>query len=128
MASPFTKANIKNMAYYFDDERIGIISKNTATGEWDSIDTTITPTDNNYLQIYYHSRYNTVNALTQDINVDIGIPPGMQTALIYYVKYRIAEDENDLRMSGYYWKKFMIKVKQYPYRKSGVRGISPYPI
>ena len=128
MASPFTKASIKQFAYYFDDERIALVKENNTNGEYDSINTSISPVDNNYLQIYYHARYNTITDLTQHINTDIGLPPGLSTALVYYVKYRLAEDENDLRLAGYYWKKFQIKIKQYPYRKSGVRGIKPYSI
>ena len=128
MASPFTKDKIKKMSYYFDDERIAIVEQSGTSGELDSISTPISDTENVYLQIYYHSRYNTVNSLTQDINTDIGISPGLQTALVYYVKYRIAEDNNDLRMAGYYWKKFTIKIKQYPYRKSGTRGIKLFNI
>ena len=82
MASPFTKSDLKDMAYYFDDERIAVVKKNKTTGEF----------------------------------------------IVYYIKYRLAEDENDLRLAGYYWKKFQIKIKQHPYRKSGVRGIKPYAI
>ena len=128
MASPFTKSDLKDMAYYFDDERIAVVKKNKTTGEFDSIDESITPTENNYLQIYFHARYNNVNNLEQHINNDIGLPSGLQTAIVYYIKYRLAEDDNDLRLAGYYWKKFQIKIKQHPYRKSGVRGIKPYAI
>lgn len=128
MASPFNQTNIKNLAYYFDDERIAIVQKSTITGEYDTLDTNVSPNDNDYLQIYYHARYNDITSLTQDVNTDIGLSPGLSTALVYYVKYRLAEDENDLRLAGYYWKKFQIKIKQYPYRKSGQRGIKPYAL
>ena len=128
MASQFTKTELKDMAYYFDDERLALVKKNKTTGEYDSIQESITPVSNNYLQIYYHARYNEINSLEQHINNDIGLSPGLHTAVIYYVKYRLAEDENDLRLAGYYYKKFMVKIKQYPYRKSGTRGIKPYGI
>ena len=128
MASPFTKAQIKGIAYYFDDERIAIVKQNDATGEWDSIQDTIIPDPNTYLQVYYHARYNEVIGLEQDVNVDIGLSPGLQTALVYYIKYRIAEDDGDLRMAGYFYNRFLKKIKQYPYRMDGKRGIQMYGI
>lgn len=128
MASPYSEENIQDMAYYFDDERIAIVKRNRLSGDWDTIDTTFSDTDNDYLQIYYHSRYNPINSLTQDINSDIGLPAGLHTALVYYVKYRLAEDGNDLRKAGYYYNRFLAKIKQYPYRKSGKRGIQTYKL
>ena len=127
MASSFTKSDLKDMAYYFDDERLALVKQSKISGEFDSINETVTA-NNNYLQIYYHAKYNNVNNLEQHINNDIGLPSGLHTAIVYYVKYRLAEDDNDLRLAGYYWKKFTIKIKQHPYRKSGVRGIKPYAI
>ena len=82
MASQFTKTDLKDMAYYFDDERLALVKKNKITGEFDSIQETITPASNNYLQIYYHARYNEINSLEQHINNDIGLSPGLHTAVM----------------------------------------------
>jgi len=127
MASPYSKAQIQSIAYYFDDERIAIVKK-SGSGEWDSIQDDITPDPNDYLQVYYHARYNTITGLENDINSDVGLSPGLQTALVYYVKYRIAEDDGDLRMAGYFYNRFLKKIKQYPYRMAGKRGIQMYGI
>lgn len=123
MASPYSEEKINDLAYYFDDERIAIVKKNVTSGDWDTIDDAFDNADNSYLQVYYHSRYNSITSLTQDINSDIGLPAGLHTALVYYAKYRLAEDNNDLRKAGYYYNRFLAKIKQYPYRKSGKRGI-----
>lgn len=128
MPSPFSEEKIKDLAYYFDDERIAIVKKNVTSGDWDTINDIFDVADNNYLQVYYHSRYNSINSLTQDINSDIGLPAGLHTALVYYVKYRLAEDGNDLRKAGYYYNRFLAKIKKYPYRKSGKRGIQLYKL
>ena len=41
--SPFKKNTIRNdMAYYFDDDRLALIEKNSTTGEWKSISTSVT--------------------------------------------------------------------------------------
>lgn len=128
MASPFSEEKIKDLAYYFDDERIAIVKKNVTSGDWDTIDDVFDVANNNYLQIYYHSRYNSITSLTQDINSDIGLPAGLHTALVYYAKYRLAEDNNDLRKAGYYYNRFLSKIKKYPYRKSGKRGIRTFKL
>ena len=138
-SSPFKKDHIRNnMAYYFDDENIAIVEKNssddnaTNKGEWQSIKTTISPNTTvvdgdtvelHRLNITYHSRYISVTGLEQDINVDIGLKYGLHLALLDYLRARLHEDAGDIARSNYYYGKFRERIKKYPYRKSGVRGI-----
>ena len=130
-SSPFTKDKIRTqMAYYFDDDRIAIIQKNSTTGEWDSISETTTndaDTDLDHrLRIHYHSRYTKVSGLEQDINTDIGLKYGLHLALIDYIRARLSEDSNEEQKAMYYYSKFNDRIKKYPYRKSAVRGIQLY--
>jgi hypothetical protein len=130
-SSPFKKDHIRNnMAYYFDDENIAIVEKDS--GEWQSIKTTISPNtsvvdgntvEHHRLNITYHSRYKSVAGLEDDINIDIGLKYGLHLALLDYLRARLHEDAGDIARSNYYYGKFRERIKKYPYRKSGVRGI-----
>lgn len=134
-SSPFKKDHIKNnMAYYFDDENIALVERNssdnnaTNKNEWQSIKTTVSPNkigdeEQHRLNITYHSRYVLVERLEQDINVDIGLKYGLHLALLDYLRARLHEDAGDIARSNYYYGKFRERIKKYPYRKSGVRGI-----
>ena len=129
--SPFTKEDTrKNLAYYFDDDQIAVIQKNSSSGEWASITSATANADGDRMRIHYHSRYTEITddtaGLEKDINVDIGVKYGLHLALIDYVRARLAEDDGDLQRSNNYYRNFKQKVKQYPYRKSAVRGIQPY--
>ena len=60
-SSPFSKDHIrKNLAYYFDDERIAIVERNgtgDSSGEWKSIQSSSTAADGDRLRLHYHARY-----------------------------------------------------------------------
>jgi hypothetical protein len=129
--SPFKKNTVRNnMAYYFDDDRLALIEKNSTTGEWKSISTSVTNDADKDLDhrmvVHYHSRYTSVTGLEQDLNTAINLKYGLHLALLDYVRARIMEDQNDMQKANYYYQKFKKRVKQYPYRKSAVRGINPF--
>ena len=126
-SSPFTRDKIRNdMSYYFDDDRIAILQRNSTTGELDSITETTAEADGERLRIHYHARYTAIAGLEDDLNTDVGLKYGLHLALLDYVRARIMEDMGDIEKSSYYLAKFRRMVKQYPYRKSSVRGIHPY--
>ena len=78
------------------------------------------------MRLHYHSRYGTITDLESDLNVEIGVKYGLHLALLDYVRARIMEDEKDEQKAAYYYNKFAKRIKQYPYRKSSVRGIKLY--
>ena len=129
-SSPFKKAHIrKNMAYYFDDERIAVVERNGTgdiSGEWKSIQSATVAADGDRLRLHYHARYVNITSLEQDINTDIGVKYGLHLALIDYVRARLHEDAGDMQRSSYFYAKFKERVQKYPYRKSGQRGIQMY--
>ena len=134
-SSPFKKSHISNnMAYYFDDNRIAIVEKNASgdtTGEWKSIQTTVTNGDegtDHRMVIHYHQRYTKITDLENDINTDIGLKYGLHLALLDYVRMRLDEDLGDHQKSSYYLSRFRDRIKKYPYRKAGVRGIQTFSL
>tara|TARA_R100000458_G_C8278527_1_gene254926 strand:- start:16811 stop:17260 length:450 start_codon:yes stop_codon:yes gene_type:complete len=137
-SSPATKDELRNKyAYYFDDDRLGIIQLQK-DGEWKSITTTGWSTTKQTLIIQYHARYNKVEDLTQNIGEDsntapgggsqkgIGLKVGLHLALLDYIRARLAEDNQDEQKAIYYYGRFRQRVKSYPFRRSAVRGILPY--
>ena len=127
MASPYNKSDLKNIAWYVDDNSLGIVKYNNTSGEWDSLQDSF-DVGNEYLQVYFHSRYPRVTSITQDIESDIGLPVGLHQAVIDYVKSRLFEDIGDLQKSQYFLQKYMLKVKKFPFRRSSVRGIKPFKL
>ena len=125
--SPFKKDIIRRqMAYYFDDDRIAIIQKNKTTGEWDSITEETQEADGTRLRVTYHARYSPISDLEQDLNTQIGLKYGLHLALLDYIRSRLEEDEGDMQKAAFYFSRFQSRVKKFPYRKSAVRSIQPY--
>jgi len=133
-SSPFKKDHIlREMAYYFDDNRIALVEKNASgdtTGEWKSVATTVTNSSNEDIDhrmvVHYHQRYTKITSLENDINTTIGLKYGLHLALLDYVRMRLEEDMGDHNKSNYYFARFRDRIKKYPYRKAGVRGIQTY--
>ena len=78
----------------------------------------------NGLRITFHSKYEEVDAVTDDLKTSSGLDSGMHHALVYYVKFRLLQDAGDIQQAEYYRNLFEKIFKQYPTRKSGVRNLS----
>ena len=78
----------------------------------------------NGLRITFHSKYEEVSAITDDLKTGCGLDSGMHHALVYYVKFRLLQDQGDIQQAEYYRNLFEKVFKQYPSRKSGVRSLS----
>lgn len=76
------------------------------------------------IRVSYHSKYTDVSAQTDDLYSNAGLDSGMHQHILCYVKARLLEDMGDLEKAQYYRKMFEIGIKQYPMRKSGVRGLA----
>ena len=116
-------------AWYNDDNRIGIVNKNTSTnddegfvsGEYDTYsDGTVV----DGLKIHYHSKYPEAKSVDDDIYKDLKLDSGLHPAIVCYIKARLFEDAGDLQKSQYFRVMYQKMMKQYPSRKSGVRVLS----
>ena len=119
----------KNFAWFNDEQRVGIVC----------IDTTSTTTSERTTELYdsyqgddvtsglritVSSKYETIDAQTDDLRTDGGLDSGLHVALLCYVKSRLFEDSGDLQKAQYFREMYDKKVKQYPLRKSGVRNLA----
>ena len=115
-------------AWYNDDNRVAILTKDTTTtsGERTSekYDTFQGDDVTNGLRITYHSKYSEVDAVTDDLKTDAGLDSGMHVSVLCYVKARLLEDMGDLQKAQYFRTMYEKMMKTYPLRKTGVRQLA----
>ena len=118
-----------NFSWYNDDSRLAILEvDNTSTsGEktkekydtYQSGDDVVAG-----LRITYHSKYETIDSVKDNLQSNGGLDSGLHSALVCYVKARMYEDMGDMQKAQYFRQMYEKDIKQYPLRKSGVRQLS----
>tara|TARA_R110002020_G_scaffold389973_1_gene600447 strand:+ start:173 stop:571 length:399 start_codon:yes stop_codon:yes gene_type:complete len=115
-------------AWYNDDNRIAVVCEDTTStsGERtkEKYDTYQGDDVSGGLRITSTSRYDAVDAQTDDLKTNIGLDTGLHACVVCYVKARLFEDIGDLQKSQYFRAMYEKMMKQYPSRKSGVRHLS----
>ena len=115
-------------AWYNDDSRVAILSEDTTatSGERTSerYDTYQGDDITDGLRITYHSKYETVDAVTDDLKDDAGLDSGMHVCVFCYIKARLFEDAGDLQKAQYFRAMYSKMMKTYPLRKTGVRQLA----
>ena len=115
-------------AWYNDDGRIAVVSVDTTStsGERtkEKYDTYQGDDVTSGLRLTFHSKYETIDAQTDDLRDDGGLDSGMHPSVVCYVKARMFEDAGDLQRAQYYRTKYERFIKQYPHRKSGIRTLA----
>ena len=114
--------------WYNDDDKLGIlcstISTDTSEKTKEKYDTYSNSTVPNGIRIHYHAKYGKATNIEDDLKKDIGVDSGIHPAIVCYVKSRLLEDTGDIERAQYYKQMYEMKIKKYPLRKSGVRGLS----
>ena len=117
-----------NFAWYNDDNRIAIVCIDTTdvSGEKskEKYDTYQDADVATGLRITFTSKFETVDAQTDDLKTHIGLDSGLHPSLVCYIKARMFEDTGDIQKAQYFKALYDKMVKQYPLRKSGVRVLS----
>ena len=115
-------------AWYNDDTRVAVLCQDTTTtsGERtkEKYDTYQGADVSSGVRITYHSKYETVDAQTDDLKTDIGLDSGMHPSVVCYMKSRLFEDVGDLQKAQYFRSMYEKMMKQYPLRKTGVRQLA----
>jgi len=93
-------------------------SESTETGSWTSLFI------DDGLRITYKSKYETVAAVTEDLDTDIGLDTSLHPSLVCYLKTRLYEDQGNLEQAAYYRQMYENQTMKQKSRKSGVRGLS----
>ena len=115
-------------AWYNDDNRVAILAQDTTatSGErtTERYDTYQGDDVSSGLRITFHSKYETVSAVTENLKTNIGLDSGLHPAVVCYIKGRMFEDAGDVQRAQYFRAMYDKMVKQYPLRKSGVRTLA----
>ena len=114
--------------WYNDDNRVAILTEDTTatSGErtTEKYDTYQGDDVTNGLRITYHSKYETIDAQTEDLKTTGGLDSGLHPAVVCYIKGRMFEDAGDIQRAQYFRAMYDKMMSQYPLRKSGVRVLS----
>jgi len=115
-------------AWYNDDNRIAVVCEDitSTSGERtkEKYDTYQGDDVSDGLRITSTSRYDEVDAQTDNLKTNIGLDTGLHVCVVCYVKSRLFEDIGDLQKSQYFRTMYEKLMKQYPSRKSGVRHLA----
>ena len=93
-------------------------SESTETGSWTSLFI------DNGLRITYKSKYETVTAVTEDLDTDIGLDTSLHPALVCYIKARLYEDQGNFEQATYFKQMYGDTMMKQRSRKSGVRALA----
>ena len=105
-------------ANVFTMTRSSSSSETNETGSWTSLFI------DNGIRITYKSKYETVTAITEDLDTDIGLDTSLHPTLVCYMKARLYEDQGDMEQANYYRQMYETQLMKQKSRKSGVRGLS----
>ena len=116
-------------AWYNDDDRIAIVelktssntSKGVRAGEYDTY-TDDTVSDG--LRITFHSKYEDVDSLTDDLEAGSGLDSTIHSLIVDYVKSRILEDSNQFQEAQFFRAKYEQGVAKKSTRRASVRILS----
>ena len=115
-------------AWYNDDDRLAILTQDTTatSGERtkEKYDTYQGADVTNGIRITFHSKYEEVTAVDNNLKTHAGLDSALHNAVLCYVKARLYEDDEDLEYAAYYRKMYEQKVKKHKGRKSGVRFLA----
>ena len=78
----------------------------------------------NGLRITYKAQYTAVDAVTDNLNSDIGLDTSLHPQLVCYVKARIYEDKGIFEQANYFRQMYEQQMMKQKSRKSGVRSLS----
>ena len=117
-----------NFAWYNDDNRIAVVARDdtSTSGERtkEKYDTYQDADVTGGLRITTNSRFDYVDAQTDNLKTNIGLDTGLHVNVVCYIKARMYEDIGDLQQAQYYRQMYEKELRQYPSRKSGVRVLS----
>jgi hypothetical protein len=116
-------------AWYNDDDRIAIVELKTSTDASKGIrsgeyDTYTDDTVSDGLRITFHSKYEEVDSLTDDLESGSGLDSTIHALVVDYVKSRILEDTNQFQEAQFFRAKFDQGVAKKPTRRASVRILS----
>ena len=114
--------------WYNDDDRLAILTQDTTSTSGESTrekcDTYQGDDVTDGIRITFHSKYEEVTAVSNDLKTHAGLDSALHNAVLCYVKSRLLEDVGDLEKAQYFKVMYEQKIKKHKGRRSGVRFLS----
>lgn len=110
-----TITRIDDNSFYFTATWASTAGEN---GTWSS-DNVI-----NGLRITYHSKYEEVTDITNDLYTNVGLDSALHNSVVCYVKARLFEDMGDFQKAQYFRAMYERGVKKHRSRRSGIRSLA----
>ena len=111
------KDTAKTLYWFIDEERLGIVEKNTdedSTGKVITEYKSPTISLGMGLRIRYKANYRPVSKSTDDLDRHSNLHESLHPALVCYVKSRLYEDAGDLEKSQYFRQMYELAVRKMP--------------
>ena len=112
-------------AYYIQGNELALLYRNQSTGQYGTWSGNTVANGIRYTAIAIYSPLQTFEDDLFDIN---RIDSGLHALVLDYVKSRLEEDNGAMDKSSYFLQKYKNKVRKYPHRKSGKRGLKFPPL
>ena len=112
-------------AYYIQGDELALLYKNQTTGKYGTWNGDDVPSGIRYTAVAIYSPLETFGDDLFDIN---RIDSSLHALILDYVKSRLEEDNGAIDKSSYFLQKYRNKVRKYPHRKGGKRGIKFPPL
>ena len=109
-----------NFGWYIEGDMIAILYKNASTGAYESWRSS---TVEDAVRVSYTAKYDAVQYYDNNLKDNNRVDSGLHAALLNYVKSRLEEDMGNYDKSAYFHQKYRNKIRTYPHRKKGQRGI-----
>ena len=109
----FTVTKVSKDTFYYTETY-----SSSQTGTWEA--------DNvvDGIRVTFHSKYEEITAITQDLKTNAGLDSALHNAVLCYVKARLYEDAGNFQEAQYFRMMYEAKVRKHRSRKSGVRFLS----
>ena len=78
----------------------------------------------NGIRITFHSKYEEVTAVTDNLQTSSGLDSSLHNALLCYIKSRLFEDTGDIQRAQYFRQMYEQKVRKHRGRRSGIRALA----
>ena len=120
----FNDDNLANQAVTVSDANTFTMTRSSSSSETNETGTFASLFIDNGLRITYKSKYETVSAVTEDLDTDIGLDTSLHPALVCYMKLRLYEDKGNFEQANYFRQMYDSLMMKQRSRKSGVRGLA----
>ena len=120
----FNDDNLSSQAVTVSDANTFTMTRSSSSSETNETGSFTSLFIDNGLRITYKSKYETVSAVTEDLDTDIGLDTSLHPALVCYMKLRLYEDQGNFEQANYFRQMYDSLMMKQRSRKSGVRGLA----